>query len=163
MNVQGAIPFTAAGNLTEDPRLRFTGTGKPIASVRVAVTPRQFDRDTGGFVDGTTTFVDGSVWGAQAERVVESLRRGDRVVVVGRWVTRVFTPDRGPNEGRQLRRLEVMVEEIGPSLLFATATVTRTGTGKPPDPDPDTDADAGSGFDADPDADSVGADAAGVA
>jgi single-strand DNA-binding protein len=128
MSTINAIPFTAAGNLTADPELRFTGTGMPVAGLRIAVTPRRFDRDTGRYVDGTTTFVDGQVWGEQAEHLAESLHKGDRVLVIGRWVTRVFTPSQGPNEGVEQRRLEVVVDEIGPSLAWATAAVTKTGT-----------------------------------
>ena len=88
MSTLNSIPFTAAGNLTADPELRFTGTGKPVAGLRIAVTPRRFDRDTNSYTDGTTTFVDGQVWGEQAEHLAESLHKGDRVLVTGRWVTR---------------------------------------------------------------------------
>jgi single-strand DNA-binding protein len=138
MSTLNTIPFTAAGNLTADPELRFTGTGKPVSGLRIAVTPRRFDRDTNSYTDGTTTFVDGQVWGEQAEHLAESLHKGDRVLVIGRWVTRVFTPTKGPNEGVELRRLEVVVDEIGPSLAWATAVVTKTGTtadAVPVDPD----------------------------
>jgi single-strand DNA-binding protein len=128
MSTLNGIPFTAAGNLTADPELRFTGTGKPVAGLRIAVTPRRFDRDTNSYTDGTTTFVDGQVWGEQAEHLAESLHKGDRVLVLGRWVTRVFTPAQGPNEGVEQRRLEVVVDELGPSLAWATAVVTKTGT-----------------------------------
>jgi single-strand DNA-binding protein len=69
--------------------------------------------------------MDGQLWDAAAENLAESLHKGDRVLVVGRWVTRVFTASRGPNAGVEQRRLEVVVEEIGPSVAFATATVTR--------------------------------------
>ena len=128
MSNLNSIPFTAAGNLTADPELRFTGTGKPVTGLRIAVTARRFDRDTDSYVDGTTTFVDGQVWGEQAEHLAESLHKDDRVLVIGRWVTRVFTPPQGPNEGVEQRRLEVVVDEIGPSLVWATAVVTKTGT-----------------------------------
>jgi single-strand DNA-binding protein len=139
MSTLNTIPFTAAGNLTADPELRFTGTGKPVTSVRIAVTPRRYDRDSNRYVDGTTTFVDGQVWGEQAEHLTESLHKGDRVVVIGRWVTRVFTPTQGPNVGVEQRRLEVVVDEIGPSLAWATAVVTKTGmTADPVSVDPDT-------------------------
>jgi single-strand DNA-binding protein len=139
MSTLNTIPFTAAGNLTADPELRFTGTGKPVTSVRIAVTPRRYDRDSNRYVDGTTTFVDGQVWGEQAEHLTESLHKGDRVVVIGRWVTRVFTPTQGPNVGVEQRRLEVVVDEIGPSLAWATAVVTKTGmTADPVSADPDT-------------------------
>ena len=134
MSTLNSIAFTAAGNLTADPELRFTGTGKPVAGLRIAVTPRRFERDTGSYVDGTTTFVDGQVWGEQAKHLAESLHKGDRVLVIGRWVTRVFTPSQGVNEGVEQRRLEVVVDEIGPSLAWATAVVTKTGTTADPVP-----------------------------
>jgi single-strand DNA-binding protein len=123
-----SIPFTGAGNLTDDPELRHTGSGKPVAAVRVAITPRHYDQTKGAYLDGATTFVDAQVWGEQAEHLTASLHRGDRVIVVGRWVTRTYTPDRGPNEGREMRRMEVVIDEIGPSLAWATATVTVTKT-----------------------------------
>ena len=135
----GETNITVVGNLTADPELRFTGAGKPVTSVRIAVTPRRYDRDSNRYVDGTTTFVDGQVWGEQAEHLTESLHKGDRVVVIGRWVTRVFTPTQGPNVGVEQRRLEVVVDEIGPSLAWATAVVTKTGmTADPVSADPDT-------------------------
>ena len=96
------------------------------------MTPRRFDRDRDSYVDGTTTFVDGQVWGEQAEHLAESLHKGDRVLVIGRWVTRVFTPSQGLNVGVEQRRLEVVVDEIGPSLAWATAIVTKTGIGTDP-------------------------------
>ena len=68
------------------------------------------------------------MWAEQAEHLAESLHKGDRVLVIGRWVTRLFTPTQGPNEGVEQRRLEVVVDEIGPSLAWATAVVTKTGT-----------------------------------
>ena len=80
MSTLNSISFTAAGNLTTDPELRFAGTGKPVAGVRIAVTPRRFDRDTNSYIDGTTTFVDGQVWGEQAEHLAESCTR-----VIGCW------------------------------------------------------------------------------
>jgi single-strand DNA-binding protein len=134
MSTLDSMPFTAAGNLTADPELRFTGTGKPVTGLRIAVTPRRFDRDTGSYVNGTTTFVDGQVWGEQAQHLAESLRKGDRVLVIGRWVTRVFTPTQGPNEAVEQRRLEAVVDELGPSLAWATAVVTKTGTTADPAP-----------------------------
>jgi single-strand DNA-binding protein len=119
------IPFTAAGNLTRDPELRFTSAGKPVAAVRVAITGRHYSTEQGGYVDGTTTYVDAQVWDSAAENLAESVRKGDRVLVVGRWVTRCYTPAQGPNAGIEQRRLEVVIDEIGPSLAFATAQVTR--------------------------------------
>lgn len=102
--------------------------------MRVAITPRRFDPAQGGYTDGATSFVDAQVWGEHAEHVAESLHKGDRVIVVGRWVTRTFTPDRGPNEGRPLRRLEVVIDEIGPSLAWANATSQRAVVGSAGNP-----------------------------
>ena len=99
MSTLNSIPFTAAGHLTADPELRFTGTGKPVTGLRIAVTPRRYDRDTNGYADGTTTFVDGQVWGEQAEHMAESVHKGDRVLVIGRWVTPDLHPDAGPERG----------------------------------------------------------------
>jgi Single-strand binding protein family len=87
MSTFNSIPFTAAGNLTADPELRFTGTGKPVTGLRIAVTPRRYDRDTSTYVDGTTTFVDGQVWGEQAEHLAESLH------CLGEWAV-VDSPSR---------------------------------------------------------------------
>jgi len=76
-------------------------------------------------VGGTPTFIDGTVWGPQAEHAAQSISTGDRVVVIGRLVTRTFTPESGPNAGKEQRRLEVVADEIGPSLRWATASVTK--------------------------------------
>jgi single-strand DNA-binding protein len=123
--MSGEIPFYAAGNLTRDPEVRFTAEGKPVAGLALAITPRRYDSGTGQWVDGTPTFVDMSVWGDQAEHVADSIRKGDRVIVQGRWQTRSYTAD-----GQERRKLEVVVDEIGPSLRWATALPTKT-TAKP--------------------------------
>jgi single-strand DNA-binding protein len=115
------IPANFAGNLTRDPELRFTQSGQPVASISVAVTPRRYNPTTKTYDDGTTSFIEGSIWGGQAENVAESLKEGDRVVVVGRFVTRTYTPTQGPNAGKEVRKLEVVVDEIGTSLRWATA------------------------------------------
>jgi single-strand DNA-binding protein len=96
----------------------------------VAITPRRYDPAQGGYTDATTTFVDGQVWGEQAEHLTESLHKGDRVIVVGRCVTRTHTLIQGPDEGREQRRMEVVVDEIGPSLAWARATVTGQPAGR---------------------------------
>ena len=117
------IPFYTAANLTRDPELRNTADGKWVARLSLAVTPRR--REQGAWVDGTTTFLDASVWGDQAANVGLSLHKGDRVIVVGRVETRVYTPTKGANAGQEVRRLEVVVDEIGPSLRWADASVQR--------------------------------------
>ena len=120
------IPANFAGNLTRDPELRFTQSGQAVASISVAVTPRRYNATTKTYEDGTASFIEGSVWGDQAQNVAESLHEGDRVTVIGRFVTRVFTPEQGRNAGHEVRKLEVLVDEIGPSLRWATAEPVKT-------------------------------------
>jgi single-strand DNA-binding protein len=117
------IPFYTAANLTRDPELRNTQDGKSVARLSLAVTPRR--REGAAWVDGTTTFLDATVWGDQAENVALSLHKGDRVIVTGRIETRVYTPTQGANAGQEVRKLEVLVDEIGPSLRWAEANVHR--------------------------------------
>jgi single-strand DNA-binding protein len=103
-------PFYGAGNLTRDPELRFTTEGRAVAGLALAVTPRRYDSATGQWADGTPTYVDLTVWGVQAEHVADSLHKGNRVIAQGRWVTRTYTAS-----GEERRKLEVVVDEIGPS------------------------------------------------
>jgi single-strand DNA-binding protein len=117
------IPFYAAANLTRDPELRTTADGKSVARLSLAVTPRR--REQGAWVDGTTTFLDATVWADQAENVAKSLHKGDRVIVIGRVETRIYTPTQGTNAGQEVRKLEVLVDEVGPSLRWAEANVQR--------------------------------------
>jgi single-strand DNA-binding protein len=118
-----SIEVTVAGNLTHDPELRYTGSGTAVASIRLAVTPRR-PTGQGGFENGETSYLGATVWGAAAENVAESLHKGDRVIVAGRLVERSFTATRGEREGETIRRHELVIDEIGPTLRFATATVT---------------------------------------
>jgi single-strand DNA-binding protein len=94
-----------------------------VASLGLAVTPRRRDA-SGGFVDGETTYLDDTVWGPQAQHAAQTLLKGARVVVLGRLATRVYTPQVGADAGREVRKLEVVVDEIGPSLRWATATLS---------------------------------------
>lgn len=119
-----SIDVTVAGNLTSDPELRFTSTGTAVASFRIAVTPRR-PTGQGGFENGETSYLSGSVFGSTAEHVAESLRSGHRVIATGRLVERSFTATRGERQGETVRRHELIVDEIGVALRFATATVTR--------------------------------------
>lgn len=114
-------PLHVIGNLVDDPDLRFTPSGAAVANFRVASTPRAFDRATGEWKDGETMFLSCSVWRAQAEHVAESLRKGMRVVVIGKLKVRSYTNTAG--EKRTV--FEVDVDEVGPSLRYATAAVTR--------------------------------------
>jgi single-strand DNA-binding protein len=123
------IPFYAAANLTRDPELRTTADGKSVARLSLAVTPRR--REEGKWVDGTPTFLDATVWGSQAENVGLSLHKGDRVIVIGRIETRVYTPTQGASAGQEVRKLEVVVDEIGPSLRWAEAQIQRVATQRP--------------------------------
>ena len=134
------IHTTVIGNLTRDPDLRVTDTGTSVTRISLATTARRYDRQAGGYVDGTTTFLDGTLFGHDAEHAAQSLRKGHRVIAVGRLVTRVYTPQQGPNAGTEQRRLELVVEEIGPSLRFAEADIHKTttpsaaATSRPPTP-----------------------------
>jgi single-strand DNA-binding protein len=118
------IHVTVAGNLAHDPELRQTSTGTAVASIRLAVTSRRPTGD-GGFENGETTYLSGSVFGPTAEHAAASLRAGHRVLVTGRLVERSFTATRGERQGETVRRHELVVDEIGPALRFATADVTK--------------------------------------
>jgi single-strand DNA-binding protein len=115
--------------MSADPR---EGGGAAIASFRIAVTTRR-PTGTGSFENGETTYLTCTVFGAlTAENVAESLKRGDRVVVVGRIVERSFTATRGERRGETVRRCELVVDEIGPSLRFAIARPTKTRSATQP-------------------------------
>ena len=121
----GETPITIVGNLTADPELRFTPSGAAVANFTVASTPRQFDRQANEFKDGETLFMRCSVWREAAENVSESLTRGTRVVVTGRLVSRSWQTQEGENR----TVMEMQVDEIGPSLRYATAKVTKAQRG----------------------------------
>ena len=117
----GDTVITVIGNLTDDPELRFTPSGAAVANFTVASTPRQFDRQSNEWKDGETLFLRCSVWRQAAENVAESLQKGMRVIVQGRLVSRSYE-DR---EGQKRTVNELQVDEVGPSLTWATAKVTR--------------------------------------
>jgi single-strand DNA-binding protein len=121
----GETVITVVGNLTADPELRFTPSGAAVASFTVASTPRTFDRQANEWKDGDTLFMRCSVWREAAENVAESLTKGTRVVVQGRLVQRSFET----REGEKRTVVEMQVDEVGPSLRYATAKVTRTQRG----------------------------------
>ncbi len=121
----GETPITIVGNLTADPELRFTPSGAAVANFTVASTPRTFDRQANEFKDGETLFMRCSVWREAAENVSESLTRGTRVVVTGRLVSRSWQTQEGENR----TVMEMQVDEIGPSLRYATAKVTKAQRG----------------------------------
>ncbi|HET8718478.1 MAG TPA: single-stranded DNA-binding protein [Nocardioidaceae bacterium] len=118
----GETPITIVGNLTADPELRFTPSGAAVANFTVASTPRTFDRQTNEWKDGEALFLNCSVWRQAAENAAESLQRGMRVVVSGRLKARSFET----REGDKRTVFEIDVDEVGPSLRYATAKVTKT-------------------------------------
>ena len=120
--------LTLVGNLTADPELRFTATGVAVANVSVAATPRPLNRTTNEWEDGETLFMRCSIWREAAENVAESLQRGTRVIATGNLVSRSWEKD-----GQKRTVVELEVDEVGPSLRYATAKVTKAersgGTG----------------------------------
>jgi single-strand DNA-binding protein len=121
----GETVITVVGNLTDDPELRFTPSGAAVANFTVASTPRTFDRQTQEWKDGDALFLRCSIWRQAAENVAESLQRGMRVVVQGRLRQRSYET----KEGEKRTVIELEVDEIGPSLRYATAKVTKTSRG----------------------------------
>ena len=119
----GETVITLVGNLTGDPELRFTPSGAAVANFTVASTPRTFDRQTNEWKDGETLFMRCSIWREAAESVAESLHRGTRVIVTGRLVSRSWDDK---ETGQKRTVMEMQVDEIGPSLRYATAKVTKT-------------------------------------
>ena len=122
----GETPITVVGNITSDPELRFTPNGAAVANFTVASTPRTFDRQTNEWKDAETLFMRCSVWREAAENAAESLTRGARVVVTGRLVSRSWE-DKETGQKRSV--MEMQVDEVGPSLRYATAKVTKTQRG----------------------------------
>ena len=121
----GETTLTVVGNLTGDPELRFTPSGAAVANFTVASTPRTFDRQSNEWKDGETLFMRCSVWREAAENVAESLHRGTRVVVTGRLKSRSYET----KEGEKRTVVEMDVDEVGPSLRYATAKVNKTQRG----------------------------------
>jgi single-strand DNA-binding protein len=122
----GETVITVVGNLTADPELRFTPAGAAVANFTVASTPRTFDRQSGEWKDGEALFLRCNIWRQAAENVAETLQRGMRVVVQGRLRQRSFET----KEGEKRTVVELEVDEIGPSLRFATAKVNRISRGQ---------------------------------
>jgi single-strand DNA-binding protein len=121
----GETIITVVGNLTADPELRYTQNGLPVANFTIASTPRTFDRQANEWKDGEALFLRASVWREFAEHVAGSLTKGARVVATGRLKQRSYQ-DR---EGQNRTSIELEVDEIGPSLRYATAQVTRAASG----------------------------------
>jgi single-strand DNA-binding protein len=118
----GETVITVVGNLVDDPELRFTPSGAAVANFRIASTPRTLDRQTNEWKDGDALFLSCSVWRQAAENVAESLQKGMRVVVQGRLKQRQYET----REGEKRTVVELDVDEVGPSLKYATAKVART-------------------------------------
>jgi single-strand DNA-binding protein len=119
--VAGETIITVVGNLTADPELKFTQSGAAVTSFTVASTPRTFDKASGEWKDGDALFLRCSVWRQVAENVAESLVRGSRVLVTGRLRQRSFET----REGEKRTVIELEVDEIGPSLRYATTKVNK--------------------------------------
>jgi single-strand DNA-binding protein len=117
----GETIITVIGNLTADPELHYTNTGAAVVNFSVASTPRVFDRDSGEWKDGQPMFLRCNQWRQPAENAAESLTRGMRVIVQGRLRQRTFQT----KDGEKRTVVELEVDEIGPSLRFATANVKR--------------------------------------
>ncbi|WP_410562952.1 single-stranded DNA-binding protein [Amycolatopsis sp. cmx-4-61] len=121
----GDTVITVVGNLTSDPELRFTPSGAAVANFTVASTPRTLDKQSGEWKDGEALFLRCNIWRQAAENVAESLTRGARVVVQGRLKQRSFET----KEGEKRTVVELEVDEIGPSLRYATAKVNKVSRG----------------------------------
>ena len=121
----GETVITVVGNLVDDPELRFTPSGAAVANFTVASTPRTFDRNSNEWKDGEALFLRCSVWRQAAENVAESLHRGTAVIVQGRLKQRSYET----KEGEKRTVYELDVEEVGPSLKFATAKVVKASRG----------------------------------
>lgn len=121
----GDTVITVVGNLTADPELRFTPSGAAVANFTVASTPRTFDRQTNDWKDGEALFMRCNIWRDAAENVAESLTKGSRVIVSGRLKQRSYET----REGEKRTIVELEVDEIGPSLRYATAKVNRASRG----------------------------------
>ncbi|BDU09318.1 single-stranded DNA-binding protein [Nocardia cyriacigeorgica] len=121
----GDTVITVIGNLTADPELRFTPAGAAVANFTVASTPRVFDRNTNEWKDGEALFLRCNIWREAAENVAESLTRGSRVIVSGRLKQRSYET----REGEKRTVVELEVDEVGPSLRYATAKVNKTTRG----------------------------------
>ncbi|KQQ06073.1 MULTISPECIES: single-stranded DNA-binding protein [unclassified Rathayibacter] len=121
----GETIITVVGNLTADPELRYTQGGLAVANFTIASTPRTFDRQANDWKDGEALFLRASVWREFAENVAGTLTKGSRVVATGRLKQRSYET----KEGEKRTSIELEIDEIGPSLRYATAQVTRASGG----------------------------------
>jgi len=123
--VAGDTIITVVGNLTADPELRYTQSGLAVANFTIASTPRTFDRAANEWKDGEALFLRASVWREFAEHVASTLTKGSRVIAQGRLKQRSYET----KEGEKRTSIELDIDEIGPSLRYATAQITRTSSG----------------------------------
>ena len=121
----GETVITIVGNLTADPELRTTSAGAQVASFTIASTPRSWNRNTNQFEDGQALFMRCSAWRDLAEHCVQSLGKGMRVIAQGRLQQRSYQAQDGSNR----TVIELQVDEIGPSLKYATAQVQKMQSG----------------------------------
>jgi single-strand DNA-binding protein len=128
----GETIITVVGNVTADPELRYTQNGLAVVNFTIASTPRSFDRASGEWKDGEALFLRASAWREFAEHIAGSLTKGTRVVAQGRLRQRSFET----KEGEKRTSIELEIDEIGPSLRYATAQVSRAvkGSGAPAAP-----------------------------
>lgn len=122
--------ITVVGNLTADPELRFTQSGVAVANFTIASTPRTFDKQANEWRDGEALFLRSTIWRDAAENVAESLEKGSRVIAQGRLVQRSYTD----KDGNQRTSIELQVDEIGPSLRYATASPSKVRRDSQPSP-----------------------------
>ncbi len=122
----GETVITVVGNLTSDPELRYTQNGLAVANFTIASTPRSFDRASNDWKDGDALFLRASVWREFAEHVAGSLTKGSRVIATGRLKQRSYET----KEGEKRTSIELEIDEIGPSLRYATAQITRTSSSR---------------------------------
>lgn len=118
---QGDINITVVGNVVSDPELRYTSNGTPVASFRIVSNTRRYDQATNTWVDGTSTFLSCSAWRNLGQNVASSITKGMRVIVTGVFRDASYTD----NQGNNRTAYEILVDDIGPSLRYATAEVTR--------------------------------------
>lgn len=118
--------ITVIGTLGGDPELRFTPSGAAVANFSVASTPRTLNKQTQEWEDGETLWIRCSCWRQMAENAAESLTKGSRVIVQGRLKSRSWQD----KEGNTRVSMELDVDEVGPSMRYATAKVTKASRGE---------------------------------
>lgn len=116
-------PGSCAGNLTKDPELKYTNSGRAVSNLRIASSERVRNKDTGEWQDGETVFYDIQAWGNLAENVVNNLRKGDRVVAEGRWMANSWEDDQHVIQ----TRIYLSARDLGPSMMFRGARPERKG------------------------------------